>query len=108
MLAVIAVIALEHLDQLPQHFAVKCVERVRPVQGDERHRAALLYEECIVIAHATVSASGNGVHSSVAGSGAKRTSSISSVTSSGLAGSHWGFPVLSIRSARPPSRKAWV
>src|SRR5437868_10738965 len=106
MPTVVRIIGGENLDQLLQHFAVECIERLRAVQGDERHRAALLDQEGAVVAHAFVS--GNGAQASRSGSGAKRTSSISSVTSSGVAGFHRGKLSLSISSARTPSRKSWV
>src|SRR5205807_8537938 len=100
------VIGGEDSDQLLQDFAVECIEHLGAVQGDEHHRAALLDQDRVVVAHSFVS--GNGVQASVSGSGANRTSSISSVTSSGVAGSHCGSPVLSISNARTPSRKSWV
>ena len=88
MLAVVGIICGEGVDQLPQHFAVERVERLRAVQRDQRHRAALLDQDGGVVGHSPVS--GKGVHASCVGSGANRTSSISSLTSSGVGGSHCG------------------
>src|SRR5206468_8150475 len=106
VLTVVGVVRTEHLDQLLQHFAVEGIEGLRAVQRDERHRAAPLDQDAVVLAHSWIS--GNGVHCSLGGSGANRTSSISSDTSVGVAGSHCGSPVLSISRARTPSRKSCV
>ena len=61
----VGVVGSEGVDQLLQHLAVERVQRLRAVERDERHGAALLDQDGVVVGHANVS--GKGVHASRVG-----------------------------------------
>ena len=95
-------------DQFAQHLAVERVQRLRAVERDERHRAALLDQDGFVIGHRVSSFRRERRPRLVGGQRLRRwRRSSSSVTPSGVAGFQRGRIVLVDSSARTPSTKSW-